>query len=100
GLPVDVILYVAAREHAGHARLRAVVRDDVAVLIELELPAEERGVRRMADRDEDAGHPNLLRLAGLVRPDHHRCDLALARIVNLLHLVIEQPDDLRVRARL
>ena len=31
GLAVDVILHVAAGEHARHARARAVVRDDVAV---------------------------------------------------------------------
>ena len=35
-LLVDVILHVAAREHARYARLRAVVRDDVAVSVEFE----------------------------------------------------------------
>src|SRR5437762_9017000 len=40
-LPVDVILRVAARKHARHARLRSVVRDDVAVRVHLDLPAEE-----------------------------------------------------------
>src|ERR1051326_5810120 len=40
-LAVDVVLHVAAREYAGDARLRAVVRDQVAVLIHLELTAEQ-----------------------------------------------------------
>ena len=77
-LPVDVILHVAAREHARHARLRAVVRDDVAVGVELELAAEERRVRRVADRHEHAGHRNLGPHAGLVVAHDHPGHFALA----------------------
>ena len=38
-LPVHVVLHVAAGEHARHAGLGAVVRDDVAVGVQLELTA-------------------------------------------------------------
>ena len=55
-LAIDVILDVAAREDAGHARLRAVVRHDVAVGVEFELRCEQPGVRRVPDGDEDAFH--------------------------------------------
>src|SRR2546426_467939 len=40
-LPIDVVLHVAARKHARDARLRSVVRDDVAVRVHLELTAEQ-----------------------------------------------------------
>ena len=53
-LPVDVVLHVAAGEHARDRRLRSVVRDQVAVHVRLELPREQRRVRRVADGDEDA----------------------------------------------
>src|SRR3954467_12600479 len=58
-LPVDVVLDIAAREDAGDAGLRAVVGDDVAVLIELDLATEQRGIRRMADRHEHAADRDL-----------------------------------------
>src|SRR5689334_14394315 len=53
GLPVDVVLHVAGGEHTGHAGARARRGDDVAVLVEFELPLEERRVRRVANRDEN-----------------------------------------------
>ena len=40
-LAVDMILHVAAREHARDARARPGVRDDVAVHVGFELPFEE-----------------------------------------------------------
>src|SRR5690349_8098726 len=51
GLPIGVILHVAAREDAGHGGLRSVVRYDIAAGVELDLSGEQRGVRRMADGD-------------------------------------------------
>ena len=58
GLPVDVILDVADREHAGDVRLgRARLRDQVAVLVVVELVDEELRVRLVADRDEEAAAP-------------------------------------------
>ena len=100
-LPVDVILDVAAGEHAGDARLRAVVRDDVAVRVELELAAEERRVRRVADRHEHAGHRHL---AFARRSCSSRTTIAVTSPlpVSLISSTscVEQPRDLRVRARL
>ena len=54
-LAVDVILHVADREHAGDVRLgRAGLREQVAVLVVVELVDEELRVRVVADRDEEA----------------------------------------------
>src|SRR6185295_6271213 len=53
GLPVDVVLAVAAREHALDVRLRAVVRDEIAVLVRLQLSAKEARRRHVPDRDEE-----------------------------------------------
>src|SRR2546423_4155140 len=51
GLPVDAVLDVPGDEDALDARAGA-VGEDVAVRVEVQLPAEELGVRRVADRDE------------------------------------------------
>jgi len=40
-LPIDVVLHVAAGKHAGHARLCSVVREDVAVGVELDLTVKQ-----------------------------------------------------------
>src|SRR5262245_4760046 len=49
-LTVALVLYVASREHAGDAgHRRARRRDDVALLVGLELAAQERCVRHVAD---------------------------------------------------
>ena len=53
-LAVDVVLDVAAGEDAVDVRRRAVVGDEVAVLVQVELSAKSDGVRRVPDRDEDA----------------------------------------------
>ena len=54
GLTVYVVLHVAGCKDAGHARVRAIVRHDVTVRVELELTSEERRIRRVADGDEHA----------------------------------------------
>ena len=72
GLPVDVVLDVADGEHARDVRLgRAGLRDQVAVLVVLELVDEELRVRVVADRDEEAAGLDLERLArlGVAQPD-------------------------------
>ena len=87
GLPVDVILHVADREHAGDVRLgRARLRDQVAVLVVVELVDEELRVRLVADRDEEALRLDLARLAGLDVAQPHAGDGRVAE-----HLV----DDVR-----
>ena len=48
------------------------LRDDVAVLVEVELTLEERGVRVVTDRDEHAGHGELARRVGLDVAEHAR----------------------------
>src|SRR5580765_2410680 len=45
GLTIDVVLNVAGREHPRTAGLRTVMCHDVASFVQLELAAEERGVR-------------------------------------------------------
>ena len=86
-LPVDVVLHVAAREHAFDARFRAIVGDDVAVRVHLDLSPEQRRVRRVADRDEHAVTRHARRDAGLVVPDHHRRHLARAVVLDVLDLL-------------
>src|SRR3954454_11399508 len=57
GLAVDVILHVTACEHTGHRRLRGPgLREQIAVLVEVELALEQLRVRCVADRNEHAGH--------------------------------------------
>src|SRR6185369_8991450 len=85
-LAVDVILDVAAGEDARDVGLRAVVRDDVTVAIELELTLEQRRVRRVPDGDEYAGHWNLGPLAGLAVADDHRGHFALPAVPDLFDL--------------
>src|SRR5438128_137637 len=51
-LPVDVILNVTAREDAADARLRAVVRDDVAIRGETPWPISVRSDGRPSRRAE------------------------------------------------
>ncbi len=67
GLAVVVVHHVAGGEHplhrgGGPPRVRA---DDVAVRRELQVPLEERGVRRVADGHEQPAHLQLPLLAGV-----------------------------------
>src|SRR5262245_43652139 len=65
GLAVDVILNVAGGEHPGHARPRPLIRLDVAGLVQLDLSGEQRGVRCVADGNEDAIERQFAEVAGL-----------------------------------
>src|SRR5580692_9945534 len=66
GLPVGEVLHVAAREDAGNAGVRRTRPGlQVAVVVHLELAGEQIGVRRMADRHEEAGAVDDARLFGL-----------------------------------
>src|SRR5262245_62209851 len=82
-LPIDVVLYIAGGEDARHARLRARAREDVSVLVELDLSHEQRRVRRVPDRDEDAVERKLTELAGLQIADDDAGDFAFFRRLNL-----------------
>src|SRR3989338_1139545 len=53
-LAVDVVVDVAGGEHPFDACPRAVLHDDVALRVELELAAENLGVGLVPDADEDA----------------------------------------------
>src|SRR4051812_44014711 len=56
-LPVGAVDQVAGREDAVQVRVRAAaLGDDVAVLVQLDLPLHELAARVVADRDEEARH--------------------------------------------
>ena len=78
-LPVHVVLHVARGEDAGHrGDGRIGLGDDVAVLVELQLPGEQRGVRRVPDRDEHPADRKLAQCIGLGVAQAHRFELAVA----------------------
>src|SRR5690349_3340113 len=65
GLTVRVVDEVTRREHTGHrGECRASLDQDVALGIEVDLPADEFAARVVADRDEHAGHVESADLAG------------------------------------
>src|SRR5208282_6231206 len=51
-LAIVMVLDVAGGKHTGDARLRAVVRKDVAIFVHLELALENLAIRVVADGDE------------------------------------------------
>src|SRR4051812_25127854 len=72
GLSVVVVLHVAAGEHALDAGARALaLGDEVAVLLEIELPDEQIGGGPVADGHEDAGERVVVELARLQVADLH-----------------------------
>ena len=78
GLPVDVVLHVADREHARDVRLgRARLRDQVAGLVVVELVEEELRVRVVADRHEEPVGRVVDHLVGLDVPEPDAGELAL-----------------------
>src|SRR5688500_17342107 len=94
-LPVDLVGDVSRGVHAGHAGRGGAAFEpgadrDVAVL-HLELALEDRGVRRVADRDEGAGDRDLARaaVAGAAQP--HAGDAGVVA-EHLVDRVV--PDDL------
>ena len=99
-LPVNVILHVAAREDTRHAGVRALVGDDVAIGIHLELAPEERRVRRVPDRDEHAVDPQFASFAGDDVAQQHAGHEALGHVLNILDLAVPGEIDLRIFERL
>src|SRR5512132_762400 len=92
GLPPHVVLDVAGGEHAGHRRLRGAGNDlDVAVGQELELAAEDRSVRVVADGDEDTVGGAVDEGARLDVAQADPGDLALAHVADVFHLGV--PDE-------
>ena len=81
GLPVHLVVHVAGGEDALDVRVRrAGLHFDVALVVRLQLSAEERGVRLVADRDEHAVDRHLAQRAGLrVAQPHARHLLAVPR---------------------
>src|SRR3546814_2962936 len=84
-LPVDLVLHVAAGEHARNARARASgLHLDIALAVEIELALKQAGRRRMTDGDECAfgrevrGFPSLYVTqfqAGEARSEEHTSEL-------------------------
>src|SRR5262245_9211160 len=99
-LAVDVILHVASRKHAGHARLRAVLRLDVAVGVQIDLPDEQRGVRCVPDGDEHAVERQFAQVSGLQISNDNAGDLALVAVFDLSDLGIPDEVDLGIGHRL
>src|SRR5690606_916172 len=109
GLAIDVILYVAGGEDAGHGGHgchagQAALGDDVAVL-HLELAFEDAGVGLVADGDECAGGRELLRGTGFGMAQAHAGDAAVVAqhffqgveqfelhvaVGNLVHQLVDQ----------
>ena len=63
-LAIDVVLDVPAGEDAGDIGGGSLTRDDVAVLIQFELPAEDLGIGLVADGDKE---PIVFKVFGLSR---------------------------------
>ena len=91
-----MILHVAAREHTGDAGLRAVVRDDVAGGVHVDLAAEYLRVRGVTDRDKYTRHTQLPHLAGDVVSQHDASHLALLEVSDGLDLAVPRPHNLGV----
>ena len=100
GLAVDVILDVAAREHAGYVGRRAAPRHDVAVRVEIHVAADQAGVGDVPDGDEDAVDGELLDGAGLDVAQHHAGNHAARHVLDLVDHRIELERDLLVGPRL
>src|SRR5690606_28984931 len=96
-LTVDLVGDVAGGEHAldrGFGGTAGQARADVEVaVVHRQLAFEQRGVGRMADRDEEAVHVDLAGAAVLHRLQAHACD---ARVVaqHLVHGVVPHRLDL------
>ena len=99
-LTVDVILDVARGEDARDVGARAVVRQDVAVRVHLELTLEERRVRRVADRDEHAVDASVFRSPVSVFLSTMPVHFALAAVVDVVDFAVPLERDLRVGERL
>ena len=91
-----MIHYVAAGKDALHGGVRAVMDDDVAVLIQVELVAEDLRVGRVPDRDEDTIALDLLPLSALSVFQDRRAHLPVVTCQDIHELPVEQPLDLLI----
>ncbi len=64
-LAVMVILHIAGGEYARNIGLAAVMRDQVAVFVHVQLAAKHLGIRLVADGDKDAFDGQRRNLVGL-----------------------------------
>src|SRR5207247_2164046 len=100
GLAIDVVLDVARREDARHARLgRPGFHLDVAVRQERDLAPENLRVRLVTDRDEEAAHLTVRERPGLEVPQTHGRDLATLDVHDVVHGAVPDELDLRVLER-
>src|SRR5688572_10744915 len=83
GLSILVVLYVSRCEDPRHTRSRTLVRDDIPVGVELDLTREQRSVRSMTDREEQAIERHLTQLASLEVPHDDGGDFALADVFDV-----------------
>src|SRR2546427_2724176 len=92
-LAVDVILNVPGGEDTGHRRLRR-PRDDLDVVVgqEVDLAANDLGVRTMPDRDEETVDGTLVEGAGLEVLEADRGDLAPLDVEDVVDGAV--PDEL------
>ena len=101
GLAVDVVLHVAAGEHAGHARVRPVVRHDVAVGVERRAASRTAPCSACGRSRRTRPPPaSSLRCAGLHVPQHDAGHDALVDVRDVLDHRVPAELDLRVGGRL
>src|SRR5205814_6715991 len=98
-LTIDVVLHVACGKHPRTGRLRPVMRADVAGFVELDLAAEERGIRRVADRDEDAVERHVRDPGRLEIPHVDAGHFTALEVLDVGDLRVPDELDLRVRER-
>src|SRR5687768_3053018 len=95
-----MVLHVAGGKHAGDVRPGATVRDDVTVRVEIDLPTEQRRIRRVADGDEHAVESDLAGHAGLQVAHDDAGHFAFGQVGDVDHFRIPDELDLGVGERL
>ena len=100
GLAVMMVLHVAGGENAFDVRFRAVVRDQVAVFVHIQLAFEELRVGIVADGDENAGDvsSSLVAFVSVLRSRTFSTDL-LVHVVNFFDDVRSEELNFFVGAR-
>ena len=87
-----MILDIAAGKDTGDVRCRAMVREDVSLLIKLQLPREKLRVRLVPDGDKDPVTLEVLSFSCLYILQSHPLDPAIFRVsVDLFNHTI--PDE-------
>src|SRR5579859_495665 len=76
GLAIAVVLHVPGDENAGNGSEAAVLGDQVAVCVHLELAFEDRGVGIMADGDKNTVHDDFARFLRLQIAQARALDVA------------------------